>query len=87
MAEIEVPKSPHPPRRGSRDDSAGTLFKLAGSCCVTYCCCCLGLVYFLFSLTFINYGGSILLLLSLVCMCIGCYAAKYSWEGIKKASG
>jgi uncharacterized membrane protein YccC len=88
MAEIEVPKSPSPPRGGgARDDSAETMFKLAGGCCVTICGCCFGLIYFLFSLPLLIYGGWFLLLLSLVCMCLGCFAGKYSWEGIKKASG
>jgi hypothetical protein len=87
MAEIEVPKSPSPPRSSSRDDSAETLCKLAGSCCVAICGCCVGLIYFLFSLRFLIYGAWLILLLSLVCMCLGCFAAKYSLEGIKKASG
>jgi hypothetical protein len=87
MADIDVPKSPPPPRRGARDDSAGTLLKLAGSCFLTFCCCCAGLLYFLFSLPLLIYGAWFLLVLSLVCICIGCYAAKYTWEGIKSASG
>jgi len=87
MAEIEVPKSPPRPGRGSRDDSVGTLLKLAGSCCLTFCCCCFGLIYFLFSIPLAVYGGWFMLPLSLICICIGCFAANYTWEGIKKASG
>lgn len=87
MAEIEAPRSPHPPRRGSRDDSAGTLFKLAGSCCVTLCGCCFGPLFLLFTLPVVIYGGGIFVLLSLFCIILGCFSAKYTWDGIQKASG
>ncbi|MBN2229182.1 MAG: hypothetical protein JW779_06270 [Candidatus Thorarchaeota archaeon] len=91
MAEIEIPKSPPPPSPGPKDDSFGTLLTLALSCCVTICTCINGPILFLMAITFGAYSSfawtATLALISLVCMCIGCFAAKYTWNGIKKASG
>jgi hypothetical protein len=86
-AEIDVPKSPSPPRRGNRDDSAGTLFKLAGTCCVTLCGCIFAPILLLLSLPLVIYGGGYLAFLSIICIVIGCFSAKYTYEGIQKASG
>ncbi len=87
MAEIDVPKSPPPPRSGTRDDSIGTLCKLAGGCCLAFFGCMFGLVFLLFSLSLIAYGLGWLAILALLCIVLGCYSAKYTWDGIRKASG
>jgi len=87
MAEIEEPKTPPPPKGGTRDDSSGTLLKLAGGCCVTICGCTFGPIYFLFSVSFAGYGLGFLTIISFVCTVLGCLSAKFTWDGMQKASG
>jgi hypothetical protein len=87
MAEIDVPKSPPPSRSGPRDDSAGTLLKLAGGCCVTLCGCIFGPFLLFISLPLAMYGGVYLIFVSVVCMIVGCVSAYYTWQVFQKASG
>ncbi|MCK4567376.1 MAG: hypothetical protein KAU48_08705 [Candidatus Thorarchaeota archaeon] len=91
MAEIETPKVPPPPKGGPRDDSAGTLLKLVGGGCIAFFTCIFGLVFLLMGLSLgtvmpIMHAG-IFILIALVCICIGCFSVKFTWDGIKKASG
>ena len=87
MAEIQEPKTPPPPKAGTRDDSAGTLLKLAGGCCVTICGCTFGPILFLLSVPFAAYGVGFLAVVSVVCTVLGCFSAKFTWDGMQKASG
>lgn len=86
LAEIDEPKVPPPPTGGRRDDSIGTLAKLIGGCCVTLFSCIFGLVFLMMGYTLGFYGG-IIILISLSCVCIGCFSAKFTWDSIQKASG
>jgi len=86
MAEIDVPKSPPPPRSGTRDDSVETLCKLAGGCCLAVFGCTFGPLLLVSSLTLVTYGFVWLAIISLFVIVLGCYSAKYTWDGIKKNS-
>lgn len=86
LAEIDTPKVPPPPKGGPRDDSVGTMLKLVGGCCCTFFACIFGIVFLFMGAMYGMYGG-IIMLIALVCIIIGCYSGKCTWEGIQKASG
>ncbi|MHA1862704.1 MAG: hypothetical protein ACTSWA_02965 [Candidatus Thorarchaeota archaeon] len=86
MAEIETPKVPPPPRGRPRDDSIGTLLKLVGGCCVTFCTCVFGIVFLFMGALFGMYAG-LIIVIAVVCIGIGCVSAKYTWNSIQEASG